>query len=1372
MHAANRRASGSAISPDGRGYSYPPPPPPLSTWGSPSASAAVPNGMPGASVPGQQQQQQHEQPSRHLHHAHAHHPQPHHANSVSSDPSQDARRHHTPTHAYTHRASTGYQAAEVMAGTESGAHQHHYHHAPAPAAHQHRHQHQHQHASYGAPPQRTAHASTSHHPHHAPSQHSRVTSAQHPQSRDVASHRYATAAANEAGSSGAYAHAHTSGALPPRTAPMHAHQSAYAHPSQHQHHHHQHATHMSQQPGAAAADRKYSASHLPMESGDMMARHAPSAIDRTMMSPKQAASSLARRESMTATSAHPYDTHGHGHSAYTTMHSTEAAHAGWGRSAHAAHTDAYSSHPSRPYTVDHPPVLHRSQHHHHPSQHHHSRAQQPRHATQYASASSTSQSAYAPSVGSSRPQHGHPVHTSHVHKSHQQHGHRHMTTLAHDAPRENAAYGSTADLPSSRPSAVPQTNGAVADGGYAPMAAHTAPARHPRPLEPNTYGYPTAETHAGLPSAPTHAHHAQPPAHRPAQEHRRPSTRDWRETEAERAAAQGNLSRAASVSIAGDSGRDYAAHQHPPKPPQYSQPHEAQQSRHPPKPAHTQPQQRSYYSHQLLQPQPPLAPQQTLRTSRPVGDGHPRTVIDLTSDEIEGRISPRMPHRYAGQHYQHHEGRHVHPAAGHIHAHGHAQLAASHNANAGLGARRALVEPGLCNDKPLTDGDAAGILCDLKALRPSNAAIPRPDSPSSLLQLAQQKAAELAMSDPTVHLDPVVSAWASGRQATILAQFDPVVSPFEPQALISDPEEEEEEEDEKAKVEREQQQKAAEGDDGPLADADQRKTRSFTPPSPSDGSASVAMDASGDGNAVANDVAGLVPASSLAPMDVTRTSQKRPHSDGISEEKETKRIANMREERVAEVKQCEQQPAPPSPMSVHSIAPPTKQEPAYVEPALLKVQEGAKSPSNAIDAAAPASGDVDAAVATADSSIVASPATTAITSSPDPGLAPGSEHFYESAVSSPASTSSHQQALEADKHESRTLSDGGNDATSSPAPATPRRSHLARAAAGRVTPNSTPGSAARTPTLKRTTTPSVDDPLSAQDTVNWESLDLPEGERAYEIFKDVLVSKDLQRIRPTSKRREALLMAITLILCRQSNIPRTFAELSKAAQVAKRDIGACYKWLCTTLNPDLVVIRHIEPDEFMKRWCNALQLNDYVLPVSVYCYRQTDRLGVFSGKCPTSVAAASIWFVIWSVNNAATILQEVRKGSDFTNLRCSSSSVVFAKPHPLDQTPRITCDQKTVASVAGVVIATLMSTYKGMVPHVNELMPPGFLEALLTEDGVRVMPDGLGGISKLYTHGKLVDMPSAVTDYRPSNTLGVTPSDAADVKGDDLSSSS
>jgi transcription initiation factor TFIIIB Brf1 subunit/transcription initiation factor TFIIB len=79
----------------------------------------------------------------------------------------------------------------------------------------------------------------------------------------------------------------------------------------------------------------------------------------------------------------------------------------------------------------------------------------------------------------------------------------------------------------------------------------------------------------------------------------------------------------------------------------------------------------------------------------------------------------------------------------------------------------------------------------------------------------------------------------------------------------------------------------------------------------------------------------------------------------------------------------------------------------------------------------------------------------------------------------------------------------------------------------------------------------------------------------------VLSTKDLQRVRPTTRRREALLMAITLILCRRSNIPRTFAELSKASQVPKRDIGACYKWLCATLDPEMVIVRHIEPDEFM-----------------------------------------------------------------------------------------------------------------------------------------------------------------------------------------------
>jgi transcription initiation factor TFIIIB Brf1 subunit/transcription initiation factor TFIIB len=83
------------------------------------------------------------------------------------------------------------------------------------------------------------------------------------------------------------------------------------------------------------------------------------------------------------------------------------------------------------------------------------------------------------------------------------------------------------------------------------------------------------------------------------------------------------------------------------------------------------------------------------------------------------------------------------------------------------------------------------------------------------------------------------------------------------------------------------------------------------------------------------------------------------------------------------------------------------------------------------------------------------------------------------------------------------------------------------------------------------------------------------------VLATVLLIHAIQRVRPTTRRREALLMAVTLILCRQGNVPRTFAELSKVSQVPKRDIGACYKWLCATLNPDMVIIRHSEPDEFM-----------------------------------------------------------------------------------------------------------------------------------------------------------------------------------------------
>jgi hypothetical protein len=77
--------------------------------------------------------------------------------------------------------------------------------------------------------------------------------------------------------------------------------------------------------------------------------------------------------------------------------------------------------------------------------------------------------------------------------------------------------------------------------------------------------------------------------------------------------------------------------------------------------------------------------------------------------------------------------------------------------------------------------------------------------------------------------------------------------------------------------------------------------------------------------------------------------------------------------------------------------------------------------------------------------------------------------------------------------------------------------------------------------------------------------------------------------------------------------------------------------------------------------------------------------------------------------------------------------------------------------VAGVVIATLMSTYKGMIPHVRELSPPRFLEAIVADD-VRVVSDDSTGYGKLYVLGQLIEMLPSVSSSENRSFIDI-PSD-------------
>ncbi|RKP24506.1 hypothetical protein SYNPS1DRAFT_23420, partial [Syncephalis pseudoplumigaleata] len=604
-----------------------------------------------------------------------------------------------------------------------------------------------------------------------------------------------------------------------------------------------------------------------------------------------------------------------------------------------------------------------------------------------------------------------------------------------------------------------------------------------------------------------------------------------------------------------------------------------------------------------------------------------------------------------------------------------------------------------CPTIELSENDAASILCSLVQV-PASTTITTThahhadplDSPEALVNMAHEKALAESIQ---VQLDPVVAAWAAGKRATVLAPFDPVMSPYGPAQNVSEPELAEEEDDDENDEDDDNEDKPAKKSPSMASSPSNR--------SDSDQQGGGSGGSGGHGRSTTYRGSTASSANSTTKPDTTpvKGSHKRQASEAGLEESQTKRAAAS---------------SSSSGSKSHHIAINMNDSEAEEASSMTVDTNGGRHGADAGSRAHTPSAESDENNSNNGSGSTA--------------LSEVSKHWM---MKSTINGDGPHEPTPRRFYTSRTVNNNSNGNSSNektgqstPAVMSPANGKRSNGSNG----SSSSNGAAR-----------IEDGGIGHSGIDWSALELPEmiTKQAYQILRDVLSTKDLQRVRPTTRRREALLMAITLILCRQSNIPRTFAELSKASHVPKRDIGACYKWLCSTLNPDMVIVRHIEPDEFMKRWCNTLQIEPFILPAAVFCYRATDRLGIFSGKCPTSVAAASIWFVIWSINHAATILEEFERGSDFGKMRCSSSSIVFNQLHIRDHKTRILCDQKTVASVAGVVIATLMSTYKGMVPYVRKLSPPGFLEAIVADD-VRVVPDDVTGFGRLYVLGQLVEM--------------------------------
>ncbi|KAJ2259134.1 hypothetical protein GGI01_003766 [Coemansia sp. RSA 376] len=228
--------------------------------------------------------------------------------------------------------------------------------------------------------------------------------------------------------------------------------------------------------------------------------------------------------------------------------------------------------------------------------------------------------------------------------------------------------------------------------------------------------------------------------------------------------------------------------------------------------------------------------------------------------------------------------------------------------------------------------------------------------------------------------------------------------------------------------------------------------------------------------------------------------------------------------------------------------------------------------------------------------------------------------------------------------------------------------------------------------------------------VNWKSLEVPEDiwTKTQELYDEVKGMKKVQNRQPVRK-RPAILAALMFILCRSHGYPRTFAEICTAANVTKRDIGMYYKLMHQVLDSEYTSIERAKPSAYQRRWCSALDLPSWMAEAASCIYDRADSMAIVQGKCPVSVSAASIWLVVWAFN--------YRHALDKTGFALPEDTPVTSAATPnlpcfAKSDTYVSCNQHDVCKTTNVVIATLTSVFKLLLPHLKALVEGLLIEHL------------------------------------------------------------
>ncbi|MBN2518360.1 MAG: transcription initiation factor IIB [Candidatus Altiarchaeota archaeon] len=138
---------------------------------------------------------------------------------------------------------------------------------------------------------------------------------------------------------------------------------------------------------------------------------------------------------------------------------------------------------------------------------------------------------------------------------------------------------------------------------------------------------------------------------------------------------------------------------------------------------------------------------------------------------------------------------------------------------------------------------------------------------------------------------------------------------------------------------------------------------------------------------------------------------------------------------------------------------------------------------------------------------------------------------------------------------------------------------------------------------------------------------------------------------------EAIIAAITYILCRERNIPRTLGEIADVSGIDPKDVGKTYRYVARHLT---IKVPPTTPSDYLPKFAANVGLPNYVVDKAKEIIADAKKMGLTSGRAPAGVAAAVLYI-------AADIYNMQKTQKEIADAACVTEVTVRNRHRELEE---------------------------------------------------------------------------------------------------------